>query len=130
MLARFNATVAKLGVAALGIGFALSFSGLAQAGQSGAPELQAQAAGGDDALVQKGRQLFNDWSCSACHALKDADASGPVGPGLDGNPNLTRDLVHARIANGQGQMPGFAGQMTDDEIDELTDYILKVAIKS
>lgn len=128
ILARYTATVAKLGVAALGLGFALTFAGLAQAGQ--APELQAQAATGDDALVQKGRQLFNDWSCSSCHALKDADASGPVGPALDGNPNLTKELVHTRIANGQGQMPGFAGQMTDEEINELTDYVLKVAIKS
>jgi mono/diheme cytochrome c family protein len=76
--------------------------------------------------IKHGRQLFNDWSCSTCHALKDASASGSVGPSLDGDSSLTAALVVDRVTNGQGAMPGFGGQMTDQEIADLAAYVVAV----
>ena len=75
--------------------------------------------------VEEGRQLFNDWSCGACHVLGDAGGTGHIGPSLDGNANLDHDYVVSRVANGQGAMPGFGGQMSDEEIDLLATYIVQ-----
>ncbi|GEM_PF-970573 len=82
---------------------------------------QAQAGNVDRAA---GRALFSDWSCGACHALADAGGTGHVGPAFDGNARLTRDHVVAIVTNGQGAMPAFAGQLTDDEIATLAAYIV------
>ena len=48
------------------------------------------------------------------------------GPSLD-NPTLTRDFVVGRIANGQGAMPAFKGQLADEDIALLADYIVEVS---
>lgn len=105
--------------------FALSVlaavSGLAAA--SGVVSASAQAENGPAHTVELGRELFDTWSCSACHALTDADAVGAIGPSLD-NPKLTRDFIIARVSNGQGAMPSFGGQISDEEIATLADYIV------
>lgn len=75
--------------------------------------------------VAAGRELFNNFSCSACHALSDAGATGAVGPSLD-NPNLTRDAIVARVEMGGGPMPAFAGQIPEADIGTLADYIVAV----
>ncbi len=75
------------------------------------------------------RTLFTSWSCGGCHILADAGAAGTIGPSLDANPNLTYEFVVSRIANGQGAMPPFAGALTDEEIAELSAYIMQVAKK-
>lgn len=95
------------------------------------PEAQAQTApeGADAAKLAAGRELFNSWSCGTCHALKDADGSGHVGPSLDGNPRLTEAFIIDRVTNGAGPMPAFGGQMTDEEIADLAAYIHHAAVK-
>jgi mono/diheme cytochrome c family protein len=92
------------------------------------PEAQAQTAPDADKLAV-GRELFNNWSCGTCHVLKDAEGSGHVGPPLDGNPHLTEAFIIDRVTNGAGPMPGFGGQMTDEEIAEMAAYIRHVALK-
>lgn len=86
-----------------------------------APPVQSAASTAD---LTRGRALFNDWSCGTCHALADADASGSIGPSLDGNRALTAQSVAAIVTHGQGAMPGFGGQMTDEEIGVLAAYIV------
>ena len=76
--------------------------------------------------VEQGRQLFKDWSCSACHVLTDAGGNGHIGPSLDGNEAMDHAFIVSRGANGQGAMPGFGGQMTEEEIDLLATYIMEV----
>lgn len=90
--------------------------------------LAASASAGDAAGVNReaARDLFHSYSCSACHALPDAGAGGSMGPTLE-NPSLTRDFVIDRITNGQGAMPPFGGQMTEEEIALLADYIVEVS---
>ncbi len=86
--------------------------------------LASQASAGDP---DWGRELFEVWSCSGCHTLADAGSVSTIGPALDGNPNLSPDYIISRINNGGGAMPPFAGQLSDDEIAALADYIIQVA---
>ncbi len=90
--------------------------------------LAASASAQEAAKVDReaARELFHAYSCSACHALADAGAGGSIGPTLD-NPTLTRDFVIGRIANGQGAMPSFKGQLADEDIALLSDYIVEVS---
>lgn len=81
------------------------------------------------AIKEKGRELFATWGCASCHSLADADASGHVGPAFDNNPNITPAFVVNRVTNGQGAMPAFGGQMTDEEIQAVSVYISAVAQK-
>jgi mono/diheme cytochrome c family protein len=75
--------------------------------------------------VVKGRALFNDWSCGACHTLADGGGTGHVGPSLDGDTKLDHPFVVDRLTNGQGAMPSFGGQMTDEEISLLAKYVVQ-----
>jgi mono/diheme cytochrome c family protein len=90
--------------------------------------LAASASAAEAAAVDReaAREVFHAYSCSACHALADAGAGGSIGPTLD-NPTLTRDFVLGRIANGQGAMPAFKGQLADEDIALLADYIVEVS---
>jgi cytochrome c6 len=98
--------------------------GLAAAVGSFATQAHAEDAKPSD-VVAAGRELFNTWSCSACHTLTDAGASGAVGPSLD-NPKLTHAFIVGRVTNGQGPMPSFSGQIPDADIGKLADYIVAV----
>ncbi len=98
-----------------------------------APVVETQAvaavpAGLTAEQVVQARQLFNDYSCGACHTLIDANGRGNIGPRLDGNAALDQAFVVARVTNGQGQMPGFGGQLTTAEIDLLASYIMQAKL--
>ena len=95
-----------------------------------APESPAPAASAAPALSaatrDAGRRLFATYSCGTCHALADAGAGGAIAPSLD-NPTLTRDFVIDVVTTGRGAMPSFDGQMSDQEIATLADYIVGAA---
>lgn len=76
--------------------------------------------------LAKGRALFSDNSCGACHALAAAGAAGGIGPGFDNRPGLEKAFLVDRITNGAGAMPAFGGQISDADIALLADYILAV----
>jgi len=75
----------------------------------------------DPAVRTAGLALFNASSCNACHAFADAGAAGAIGPSLD------RDLAVRTIVNtlheGRGAMPSFEGQLSDEEMLTLANYI-------
>ncbi len=77
------------------------------------------------ALRTAGLELFNNFSCGVCHIFADANGGGSIGPSLDRNSRLTREFAIEVIANGSGAMPSFAGQMTDEEIATLADYLVQ-----
>jgi mono/diheme cytochrome c family protein len=109
------------GALALAAGLAAGVGGLAS---------RAQAEDTKTAdLIAAGRDLFSANSCSACHTLADAGASGSVGPDLD-NPNLTRETIVSRVSMGGGPMPSFAGQISEADIGKLADYIVAVNHKA
>ncbi|HZV57761.1 MAG TPA: cytochrome c [Sphingobium sp.] len=99
------------------------------AAHAGHEAAASPVAAADPARIANGRELFNNWSCSACHSLSDAKASGAVGPSLDGDTNLTEEFIVGRVTHGQGAMPGFDGQMTPEEIADVAYYIMQVAAK-
>ncbi len=68
-----------------------------------------------------GRKIFTQ-RCSSCHTLADAKASGTVGPNLDEvQPEARR--VQQKVRAGGGGMPAFAGQLTDNEIQAVAEYV-------
>jgi cytochrome c6 len=71
-----------------------------------------------------GKQVFETAGCKSCHTLKDAGATGTVGPNLDQKkPPL--DLVVDRVTNGKGVMPSFSGQLTPKQIADVAAYVVK-----
>jgi mono/diheme cytochrome c family protein len=71
-----------------------------------------------------GKQVFETAGCKSCHTLKDAGATGTVGPNLDqAKPPLS--LVVTRVLNGSGAMPPFKGQLTDKQIANVAAYVVK-----
>jgi mono/diheme cytochrome c family protein len=71
-----------------------------------------------------GKQVFETAGCKGCHTLKDAGATGNVGPNLDqAKPPL--DLVVDRVTNGKGVMPSFGGQLSAKQIADVAAYVVK-----
>lgn len=79
----------------------------------------------DPAQLAAGKELFTRKAappCGVCHTLKDAGSEGAVGPVLDElKPDAAR--VAAAVRNGIGQMPSFAGQLTEAQIQALAAYV-------
>jgi cytochrome c oxidase subunit 2 len=61
-------------------------------------------------------------NCAACHTLSKAGTSGQVGPNLD-ELSLGPERVEQQIRNGGGGMPPFEGQLTDEQINALVQYL-------
>jgi mono/diheme cytochrome c family protein len=76
-----------------------------------------------------GKQVFLTAGCTACHTLKDAGATGQVGPNLD-QAKPSHDRVVDRVTNGKGAMPSFKGKLTDKQIQDVAAYVSSVAGKS
>jgi mono/diheme cytochrome c family protein len=104
---------------------ALALVGGLAAGMSSFATSAQAADAKPSAAIEAGRELYNTWSCSACHTLSDAGAAGAVGPSLD-NPKLTHDFIVNRVTHGQGPMPSFGGQIDEADINKLADYIVAV----
>ena len=112
MLSRFG--IGALALAAL----AVPLAAFGADEQPAAPALT-------EAQVTKGRQMFVDNGCVACHTLADANAAGTVGPSFDGNPNLDKGHAVQVITNGQGPMPSFSW-LGDEDIDLIAAYLVQV----
>jgi mono/diheme cytochrome c family protein len=82
--------------------------------------------GGGSDLVAQGKQVFEKAGCASCHTLKDAGATGTVGPNLD-DAKPSKDLVVERVTNGKPPMPSFKGQLSDQEIQGVAEYVSTVA---
>lgn len=83
----------------------------------------------EDARLALGRQVFTELaqpSCSLCHSLREAGASGVIGPDLDQlSPDATR--VAAAVRGGVGVMPSFAASLSNQEIEAVADYVAQMA---
>ncbi|HEX2850685.1 MAG TPA: cytochrome c, partial [Acidimicrobiales bacterium] len=88
----------------------------------------AAACGGGSAggAAAGGRALFVQSGCGTCHTLRDAGTTGTIGPSLDAlKPG--RSVVQLFVRRGSGQMPAFENRLSSAQIDELADYVSKVA---
>ena len=63
-------------------------------------------------------------SCGSCHTLADAGALGTVGPNLD-NSTVDVEAAARQIANGGSGMPAFKGQLTEEQIRALAEYVVE-----
>ena len=80
-----------------------------------------EPSGGD---ATAGEAVFASAGCGACHTLGAAGASGAVGPNLDeSQPDAA--LVEERVRNGAGSMPAFEGQLTDEQIADVTAFVVE-----
>jgi mono/diheme cytochrome c family protein len=86
------------------------------------------AGGGSAGLVAQGKQVFEKAGCTSCHTLKDAGATGTVGPNLD-DAKPPKSLVVDRVTHGKGVMPPFQGQLSPAEIEAVATYVSTVAGK-
>ena len=91
------------------------------------PTPTAPAADAGDAAA--GKTVFATTatpSCAGCHTLKDAGASGSVGPNLD-NAKPPYSLVVDRVTHGKGVMPSFSGSLSAADIENVAKYVSTVA---
>jgi cbb3-type cytochrome c oxidase subunit III len=68
-----------------------------------------------------GKNIFKS-QCASCHTLKDAGATGTVGPNLDQlKPPFS--IVQHQVTNGGAVMPAFKGKLTDAQITAVARYV-------
>jgi cytochrome c553 len=83
------------------------------------PTETAPEASGDPV---EGSNLFVTNGCGSCHTLEDAGATGTIGPNLDESaPSF--ELVVDRVTNGQGAMPAFGDQLSEQQILDIAAYV-------
>ncbi len=89
-------------------------------------ETETTEAAGDPVA---GKEIFTSVaqpSCTTCHTLADAGATGMVGPNLDA-AQPPYDLVVDRVTNGQGVMPSFSGSLSEEQIQDVAAYVSSAA---
>ena len=83
----------------------------------------------DAAQLALGKALFTASAvppCALCHTLKDAGASGAVGPVLDElQPDAAR--VATALRNGIGAMPSYQATLKEEQIQALALYVSKAS---
>jgi cbb3-type cytochrome c oxidase subunit III len=94
----------------------------------------ASVAANQEAIAQAGEQAGNasaddpkalfTSNCAGCHTFAAAGTSGTVGPNLD-QTSLTADRIAEQIRNGGGGMPPFEGQLTDEQIQALAEFVFE-----
>jgi mono/diheme cytochrome c family protein len=74
--------------------------------------------------ASSGAKIYASSGCGGCHTLDADGSSGAVGPNLDQSkpdPALTIN----RVTNGAGAMPAFEGQLSDQEIADVAQYVVE-----
>jgi mono/diheme cytochrome c family protein len=81
----------------------------------------------DPAQVSAGQVLFNRNCAGYCHGRDGLQARGPS---LRGRDDLGGEQIHATIANGKRDagkfMPAWKGQLDDQQIWQITAFILSL----
>jgi mono/diheme cytochrome c family protein len=96
------------------------------AGAAGGTTTTGGAAGGTS--LAAGKKVFESAGCAGCHTLKDAGATGNIGPNLD-QLKPAEPTVQHQVENGGGGMPAFKGQLSQQQIDAVSAYVAGVAGK-
>ena len=76
-----------------------------------------------DQFFDIGKDIFiNKGNCATCHTLNDAASNGQIGPNLNQiKPDMAR--VMNAVTNGIGVMPSYAGQLSLEEINAVSNYV-------
>jgi mono/diheme cytochrome c family protein len=82
-----------------------------------------ETGGGAEGDAAAGKEVFvGAGGCGSCHTFADAGTSGTIGPNLD-DSQPSFDLAVDRVTNGQGAMPSFEGQLTEQQIADVAAYV-------
>jgi len=89
------------------------------------------ASGADDDAAQMalGKTLFTVGAvppCATCHTLKDAGATGAIGPAFD-DLQPAPDRVIAALKSGIGAMPSYRASLSDEQMRALARYVSKAS---
>jgi mono/diheme cytochrome c family protein len=79
--------------------------------------------GGGQGGGAAGEEVFASAGCGSCHTLEEAGTSGTVGPNLD-ESSIDEAGAVQQIAEGGGGMPPFAGQLSEQEIQEVAAFVV------
>ena len=71
-----------------------------------------------------GKSIFASAGCGGCHTLAAAGSDGNIGPNLD-QSQPTLELAIDRVTNGQGGMPSFDGQLSEEQIQAVAEFVSK-----
>jgi sulfite dehydrogenase len=71
-----------------------------------------------------GADVFASAGCGSCHTLADAGTSGTVGPNLD-DVQPSAEAAYEQILNGGGGMPPYDGQLSEQELADVTAYVVQ-----
>ena len=87
-------------------------------------ETTTEDGGGAQGNAEAGAEVFASAGCGACHVLEAAGSSGTVGPNLDeSQPSM--ELIVDRVTNGQGAMPAFKDQLSEQQIQDVSAYVFE-----
>ena len=89
------------------------------------------AVGADDDAAQMalGKTLFTVGAvppCATCHTLKDAGATGAIGPSFD-DLQPAPDRVVTALKSGIGAMPSYRASLSDEQMRALANYVAKAS---
>ena len=111
------AVLAALVLAVAGCGGDDDESGSATTATTTEETTTEEGGGGAD-----GAAVFASAGCGSCHTLAAADANGTTGPNLD-DLQPDKETVEEQVRNGGGGMPAFEGQLDDQEIEAVAEYV-------
>ena len=120
-----------LRLAAVLIVLALSIAACGGGGDnssSSSSSATTSSSGGAENASAEGKQVFTQ-NCKGCHTLKDAGATGSVGPNLD-DVAPDKATVVRQVNNGGGPMPAFKGKLSDAQINAVATYVSTVSGQS
>ena len=78
--------------------------------------------------VSEGQRLFDWFNCSGCHGGRGGGHIGPALTDAEWRYGATIEEVHRSIADGRPNgMPAFRGLITDDQIWQLSGYVMSLS---
>jgi ubiquinol-cytochrome c reductase cytochrome b subunit len=84
--------------------------------------IPAEVVGVSEGPVWEGAQLFHDRGCQFCHAA--AGHGGLYGPDLSRSlRNIPPEVFVTRTVQGWGDMPGYRGSITRDELERIIVFL-------
>jgi mono/diheme cytochrome c family protein len=117
----------RLGAVLIVLAFSITACGGGDDNGGGGGSSSSSSGGAQNASAA-GKAVFNS-NCKSCHTLKDAGATGSVGPNLD-DLKPDKATVSRQVENGGGPMPAFKGKLSDTQINDVSAYVSSVAGQS
>jgi mono/diheme cytochrome c family protein len=117
-------SVAAIGALAAGCAAGEEKSATPQTVIGSLPEDTTPAVSVPEGDAAAGKEVFDSAGCGSCHTLADAGTTGTVGPNLD-DAKPTAETTYTQVMNGGGGMPPFKDQLSEEQIADVTAYVVQ-----